>query len=349
MNKNKFLLLISMVLYVNLHAQIVPSQDSNFQINSSLSDEFDSLDLSKWKICDLWDGDCANWGGNSRFVSSNTIVYNGELSLKVDAPFSNPPYSFQTCCNTGGIHSLDSNYHYGYYEICAKLPGNYHNGESNGQKFFPAFWTYNQESIEQYIYIHDEIDILEPSGHQYSDGKTNVCGWHDENGNGGHYKVGEDSIKSDTPLFENYHKYGVEWNTDRIIFYFDDIPFYCTYNHPSLIMRQQYVVIDLQIDESVYDFNPSITFPQYMKVLYFKYYELKIDSCMQNAFILNNSDLNNFSFGIRQNIIIGNGSSSISLPTGSIKTFRASNEIIINGDFTVYEGSELNLIPTPCN
>jgi beta-glucanase (GH16 family) len=118
------------------------------------------------------------------------------------------------------------------------------------------------------------------------DGKTNTVGWHDENGNCSTYKVGEGNKTSATALFDAYHKYAVEWNTDRIIYYFDDVPFYSAYNYPSLTMAPQKVVIDLQIHQCCDDFNPAITFPQYMKIDYFRYYQLKKD-CNNDAVINN--------------------------------------------------------------
>jgi beta-glucanase (GH16 family) len=342
--------LLAILTSSGLYAQLPPNVDGNWQLNTGLSDEFNTLDLSKWNVIDLWQGECCNWGGNSRFVTSNVTVSGGELLLKTDAPFpgSTVPYDFWECCNTGGVNTLAENYHYGYYEIYAKLPGNYHNGLPNGQKFWPAFWTYHQENINQPNYVHDEIDILEPSGAQYADGKTNVCGWHDENGSGGSYKVGQGTYTSPNPLFTGYHEYGLEWNADRIIFYFDDVPFYSSYNHPSLIMDPQRVVIGLQIDIGVADFNPSITFPQYMKVDYFRYYQLG-KNCSTDVVINNNTDLSNYIFSVKRNITIGNGASTISLNSGDIKTFRATDETTINGDFTVPIGTELNIIPTPCN
>ncbi len=348
-----YLVLILLSLNSYLFAQVSPSTDLNWQLNTNLSDEFDKLDLAKWNVIDLFKGHCCNWGGNSRFVSSNVTVAGGELLLRADAPTPNAThlYSFLDCCSTGGVNTLQENYQYGYYEIYAKLPGNYHNGLPNGQKFWPAFWTYHNElngsNIGSNILVHDEIDILEPSGIQYADGKTNVCGWHDENGNGGTIKVGEGSYTSHTPLFAGYHKFGLEWNTDRIIFYFDDVPFYIMHNHPSLVMKPQQIVIGLQIDKDI-DFNKSITFPQFMKVDYFRYYQLN-KNCNIDFSINNNIDLTNYVFSVKRNLVFGNGTSAINLNVGDIKTFRHSEETLINGDFTVPLGSELNVIPTPCN
>ncbi len=113
-------------------------------------------------------------------------------------------------------------------------------------------------------------------------------------------------------------------------------------------MDPQKVVIDLQIDSGVDDFNPSITFPQYMKIDYFRYYQLRYD-CTMDIVINNNTDLSNYVSSVKRKITIGNGTSTISLYSGDIKTFRATDETTINGDFSVPIGSELNIIPTPCN
>lgn len=335
-----------------VNGQIPPNLDNNWVLNTTKSDEFNSntLDNSKWDKLDPGNGVGYNWGGGQYFRPVNVSVYSNNLQLKVeDISWSDKYYS-------GGVQSVDHNYSYGYFEIRAKLPGFYNNGLPCGEGFWPAFWTYYvfENTSTGCRDIHDEIDILEPSGKQYADAKSNVAGWHDEHPdcNIDHVKVsGNVWFTHSQPLFDDYHKYAVEWLPDRIIFYFDDQPFYIGQNHPKMVMEPQYVVIDLQIDGSlpIPYLNPNTPLPQYMSVDYFRYYELNDSYCGQNAIILNNSQLNNFTSGVRQNITIGNGSSSISLSSGNNKTFRATNEITINGDFTASVGSELNLLPTPCN
>jgi len=351
--KNKlnylFAILTSSGFMMLVNGQIPPNLDDNWKLNTTKSDEFNSttLDNSKWDMLDPWNGVGYNWGGGQYFRPANVSVDGNNLQLKVeDIPWSDKYYS-------GGVHSVDHNYSYGYFEIRAKLPGFYNNGSPCGEGFWPAFWTYYVEhDVNGCRKVHDEIDILEPSGSQYADAKTNVCGWHDEHPdcNIDHIKIGEGTFTNSTPLFDNFHKYAVEWLPDRIIFYFDDQPFYFEYNHPKIVMKPQFVVIDQQIDGglSVPYLNPNTPLPQYMSVDYFRYHELNYSYCGQNATILNNTQLNSFTYGVRQNIIIGNGSSSIFLLGGDNKTFRAINEITINGDFTVPLGSELNLVPTPC-
>ena len=344
-------ILTSSGFMMNLNAQIAPNIDENWELNTAKCDEFNStiLDNSKWDALDPWNGIGYNWGGGQYFRPANVSVDGNYLQLKVeDISWSDKYYS-------GGVQSTDHNYSYGYFEIRAKLPGFYNSGLPCGEGFWPAFWTYYVEhDVNGCRTIHDEIDILEPSGSQYADAKSNVAGWHDEHPdcNIDHVKIsGNVWYTHSQPLFDNYHKYAVEWLPDRIIFYFDDQPFYVEFNHPKMVMEPQFVVIDQQIDGGlpVPYLNPNTPLPQYMSVDYFRYYSLSNNYCNQNATILNNSQLSSFLFAIRKNIFIGNGSSSISLSSGDNITFRATNEIIINGDFTVPLGSELNLIPTPCN
>jgi beta-glucanase (GH16 family) len=338
-----------------VNGQIPPNLDDNWELNTTKSHEFNdaNIDLSKWYIFQKSD---YPWGAGYCFNPANAYLDTGNLSLEVSLKSSND-YSCGSFYNkpyySGGIRSVNADYSYGYFEINAKLPGDYINGLPNGKGFWPAFWTYYvfENTITGCRDIHDEIDILEPSGTQYADAKSNVAGWHDEHPdcNIDHVKVsGNVWYTHSQPLFDDYHKYAVEWLPDRIIFYFDDQPFYVEYNHPKMVMQPQYVVIDQQMHNNV-SVDPSMPFPQFMNVDYFRYYELNDSYCGQNATILNNSQLNSFSYGIRQNITIGNGSSSVSLSSGDNKTFRATNEITINGDFTVPLGSELNLVPTPCN
>lgn len=341
------LLLNSLSLWFtsSAHCQIPPTLDNNWRLNTSKSDEFNSttLDNSKWDALNPSNGIGYNWGGGGIFRPSNVIVDGNDLLLKVeDITNSNLYY-------TGGIQSVEHNYSYGYYEICAKLPGFYNNLSPCGEGFWPAFWTYYVEEDEDGCrIIHDEIDILEPSGGQYANAKSNVAGWHDEHPDCeiDHIKICEAWYNHDQPLFKDYHKYAVEWLPDRIIFYFDDQPFYAQYNHPKMIMEPQYVVIDQQIDGS-HSVNPNTPFPQYMQVDYFRYYELN-KFCEQTLLLSNNSQLHMALPGIRKCIIIGDGINSLYLSNNECKTFRVTDSIIINGNFTVPIGCELNLIPTPC-
>ena len=79
------------------------------------------------------------------------------------------------------------------------------NGLPCGEGFWPAFWTAYGEYSNGCWNVLDEIDILEPSGSQYQDARTNVVGWHDELGNCNKAKIGEFTYNNLPILFESFH------------------------------------------------------------------------------------------------------------------------------------------------
>ncbi len=327
-----------------------PVNDLNWQLDTVKSDEFnaDTINRNKWHIFDCPSGDCCNYGGGTAFERGNAGDSGGLLKLRADGPGYAPIPCNRETYATGGIITDSSNYSYGYFEIYAKLPGFYSNGNPCGQKFWPSFWTSYVQLDTSCVLIHNEIDILEPSGTQYANANTNVCGWWYQNGHCGSYKPAQGQYVSTVPLFADFHKYAVEWTSNSIIFFFDDVPFFENYNNPTMIMYPQKIVIDLQLSDSSVHFCNNIPFPQYYLVDYFRYYTLKQD-CNSSSLMLSNTDLAAYIFSVKSDITFGNGADSITLNTTDVKYFRAVNSITINGTFTAPLGSELGLIPTPCN
>lgn len=369
--------LILMLIY-SIHAKAQsPQYDLNWSLQSSLSDDFDgtALNTNKWCVLNnTGTPPCAgyNWGGNTNFqpdhVSLGADGSKNVLMLKVDPPTINTSspfdpiydadtitYTFSQCCHTGGIQMVEGNtWTYGYIEISAKLPGFSNNNVGYANKFWPTFWSYNQYSCGGGSNIgQDEIDIMDECCSTYSDARSTGAGWHhkDPNNCNPTNSPWETHINS-TLLCDDYHKIGAEWNTDRVIFYIDDTPWFST-TVQNLTMTPQRVLIDLQIDMNTNkDFSPGTIFPQYMKVDYFHYYKLRLD-CSSSLTILNNTQLANYWISgvpaVKSNITFGNGTGAISLSTGGHYIFRAVNTITINGDYTVPLGAELTLMPTPCN
>ncbi len=288
-------------------------------LDESKSDEFNEtyLDGSKWWCVDACnDTDSINrgynWSAGAFFRPENVTVSNGNLELKVDF---NPdslddsvpcihhhPYTFYS----GGIISVlrkgegelgpIGNYRFGYYEMKAKLPGYYDSDlKPVGFGLMPTFWIYYQHWIGPCVDKHDEVDILEPDTYQYYDAETNVVGWHDEYDTCGAHKIGQDSMRSSTPLFESYHTYGMELLPNKITFYFDDQPFYSadTVTSPgiahSLDMSPYLcVVMDIQMG----GFNrpapeADAPFPEWMYVDYFRYYRPKQEVLSTNILFQN--------------------------------------------------------------
>lgn len=349
------LLLIIVIQQFTIDGQSPPIFDKNWTLNTSLSDEFNStsFDYSKW-IQAYCDDGC--WGEGA--MHPLNIILNGStLKLKIDSMVNPWDASKGKILWAAGIYTQNFDYTYGYLEIRAKLPGYYNNGQACGQGFWPCFWTYFTDGVNTSVdcdpgpgvrnpvYHHREIDILEPSGTQY-DGKTNVSGWWtNQITNACPQKYGEKWFKSATPMFADFHKFAVEWLPNRIVLYYDDVPYYSVYNDPSVPDYSHRIVIDQQLSGGI---NKNTPLPQYMEIDYFRYYQINNGYCTSDASINSNSDISTFQYGVRKNLTIGNSSSLISLSSSDNITFRASNEITINGDFTAPLGSELNLIPTPC-
>jgi beta-glucanase (GH16 family) len=156
-----------------------------------------------------------------------------------------------------------------------------------------TFWIYYQHLENSCEKKHDEVDILEPDPVQYYDASENVSGWWDETDTCTVHKYGQDTVRSTTPLFEDYHKYGLELFPDKIIFYFDDVPYFSAdtisspqYIHSLNMVPYLTLVMNVQMGDNPYPL-PDAPFPEYMFIDYFRYYELKPDTVSQNILLQN--------------------------------------------------------------
>lgn len=328
-----------------------PANDPNWQLDTAQSDEFNGayVNPAKWHVLDCPSGDCCNYGGGTSFQKGNAFDSAGKLYLRVDGPGEAPfPCSRRTYA-TGGIASLYSNYSYGYLEMYAQLPGFVDGGGiGHGDKFWPAFWMY----YNPFCSIHNEIDIIDQCCCGYNDTETLTSGWGEAGSGADTCQVlagGIEAYKNPVSLCTAFHKFAVEWNTNKIIFYRDDVPYFQSYNEPSMTMNPQKIVMDFQISQSC-SFYPGMPFPQYMIIDYFHYYKLNLD-CGNSVTFTQNSDISGFVYAVKNTITFGNGSNSINLANcGSVNyVFRAVNGFTINGDFTVPLGTQLILAPTTCN
>ena len=346
----KFFIVLSVLFGWQFSKGQTPANDLNWQLDTAKSDEFKgpSVDLTKWHVLDCPSGDCCNWGGGTAFERNNANISGGVLQLRIDGPVPAPaPCNNIGAYATGGIESDSSIYSYGYFEMYAKLPGFYNSGMPSGQKFWPAFWLYYLKMDSSCVLVDNEIDIMD-TGPWYYDGKTTSSNWHCSDGHCGQISHGIINYTNSSPLFTAFHKYALEWNTNEIVFLFDDKPYFESYNDTSMTMAKLKLVIDQQILDSSYRFVPGMAFPQYMSIDYFRYYKLKLD-CSNSATLLNNSDMAGYVYSVKSDITFGNGKDSIIMKNTDVKYFRAVNSITINGTFTAPLGSELGLLPTPCN
>src|ERR1700722_9774998 len=208
-----------------------PLNDANWQLDSIKSDEFNTttIDTAKCHVLDFPSGDCWNWGGATAFEKGNVTDSGGILYLRNDGPGAAPfPCSGGTYA-TGGITTKNYNYSYGYFEMSAKLPGFIDSaGNIHSDKFWPTFWM----AYNPYCSIHNEIDIMDECCCTYNYAASTGSGW-------GAAGTGADTCQqiregfityiSPVPLCSAFHKFALEWNKNRLIFYRDDVPYFENY------------------------------------------------------------------------------------------------------------------------
>jgi beta-glucanase (GH16 family) len=372
--RKRYLFLIVCILYATVgQGQVSPIKDKNWVLNRALSDEFNgtSVDTTKWEVMKTT---APGWGFALYNPSNVTIEDLPTRGINPGGPIASSNRMLRmkaaSMTSTGGIRNKNANYLYGYYEMRAKLPGYFNDSlqQPCNRGFFTAFFTYHQirdPNDWNCIIEHEEIDIVEPSGAMRDfygewipedDAQTNEVGHHMiiDSSSCDRKKLSPKVIQNLPPLYENFHKFAAECLPDRIIYYFDDVPFHTVYEgpFPNTLMR---VAMINQLRNGIWPQYPNVfegyntPWPIYFDVDYFRYYQLNIQYCNADALIINNTQLSNFVYGVRRNIIIGNGTAAISLNAGESVTFRATNDVTINGEFTVPLGCELNIIPTPCH
>lgn len=323
-------------------AQIPPSSgDPHWVLQTGQSDEFNgsSLDGVKWDELYPEGGVGFHWGGGQLFRPANVSVSGGNLVLELG------PYTSLAGGRywSGGIRSVSPNYGPGYAEWYSKLPGYDDGGSPYCEGMWPALWAYYEEYDPC---VHDEIDVMDP-GWAYHN--TDDCGIvksavRDCNALNPliepHFEdVGE-------PLYDEYHKYAYEWLGEGLLaFYFDDELYYLGRDVSAFDMHDLYQVAGFQMDGCCIPDPADIDLPVYMYVDYFRYYKLNLD-CSNSASLLNQTQYDSYVPQVKQEIIIGNGSTSIAC--GDNDFFRFTDGLWINGPYTVSVGDELTIIPTPC-
>jgi beta-glucanase (GH16 family) len=221
-----------------------------------LSDEFDSkiIDKKKWQVFDCRrDTFYAAWGTGTGFCEENACLSQGFLYLKASGDticcgkYNNTQGSKTKQYRTGGIQSQYHSYSGGYIEVKAKFPGYSDATGGRGEKFWPAIWTYFHLQNGECISTHDEIDLVDQCCDEYYDTKTIGSGINKWNGKCKFNGYGWIKHNTKVDLFENFHKYAVEWDSAHYIFYFDDKP-YNYYETKDFKFNPMRLVMDLQIN-----------------------------------------------------------------------------------------------------
>jgi beta-glucanase (GH16 family) len=190
------------------------------------SDEFDALgtiDGSKWfHQTQLIAGDSWANGEEQHYTASDVNSYMDNGTLKIKAIKENfTDQGYEKHYTSARLNSKFA-FKYGRVEIRAKLP--------SGAGTWPAIWLLGKNINEDGGYWDNqgfgntiwpwcgEIDIMEPNI-----SKTAISGtWHWNNGGGYQYDSKAVNV-SNSETSQNFHDYILEWNSNTMKIYFDDV------------------------------------------------------------------------------------------------------------------------------
>ncbi len=207
--RKPFIYIVLIFLYLftanNTHAQCYG--------NLVWSDEFNgpNLDLTKWSY-DIGDGcpSLCGWGNNELeyYTNSTNNVYISGGVLHLEAIREN--YGGREF-TSGKIHTRTKFDHtYGRVEARIRMP--------QGDGLWPAFWMLRHDNTWP---MTGEIDIMEYRGditNRTSGTLHYGSAWPNNQWDG-------DDHDHSTDLYTDFHIYAVEWDTNYIKWYFDDVIF----------------------------------------------------------------------------------------------------------------------------
>ncbi len=186
------------------------------------NDEFDGsvLNPKEWLTWFPYTNDgsdqcafCRTHGNeNQIFLDRNVVLEDGILQIiakREDTSWFNERRNF----TSGTVHSRQP-FGHGRYEIRAKLP--------SGEGFWPAIWTFGQ--------VGAEIDIMEAGMQKLKRFHTSVHDWNIR-------KMLHKRINVNFDLTEDFHVYGMEWDSSLIKFFIDDTEVWQVCKYPKNIKR----------------------------------------------------------------------------------------------------------------
>lgn len=326
--------------------------------NLTYSEEFNNSYGAEWEYLDPnqpWGNQV--FSGLSKYVNFGTE--GSRTYLKLNAYVENINGALTNV--SGGIHIPDkiwdnilnqtifnpnNNFYYGYYEIEARIKKGSQSMQNNG--LWPAFWLSHGESdLVNNNFWYEEIDIFEPGACYVRDQTSVVHLWTYENSYTTNIWYGDGHEGSRSVDMFSWHKYGLLWLPDRIVFFYDGAPFHTCSQHVPF-HEKPHLFIDLQLDDNGC-MSPLNNADQYLgsfEVNYFKYYTRKSCSPSITETIGNNYDFSawlNTPNTIRQYIVFKN----TTIPNNTtIQTF--SSEMTLMSNFTVPLGSEFEVNIAPC-
>lgn len=358
-----YLLCILMIVALFSSAQN-PSNDNNWVLNESLSDEFNgtTINQEKWSSTPHW-GTCEDKGKKNAYrydetpQASHFSLSNGVLTLKAikekctckDMDWDSNKYKYYNAYySEGALFSKGNRFKYGYFEIRCKFPDAYKFKGIN-----PSFWLYGKTSGDTNSW--NEIDIYEFNGYRnihtcnayYRDYIMVANNEYPDNDNRWILRSGDNKTYYDFYVdFYKFHTFACEWTPEYINFYYDDKLVrrteskYCG-KLESMIMYVTMGIEDGKFGDSENNVSKNTKWPYSYQIDYIRYYNMKMDC--KTVVNKSNFDFNKFNYAVKKSITLKNSS----VPQNGKFTLRATDFIELQGEFTVPFGSELTIIPTP--
>lgn len=240
-----------------VHIDLQPRGPASGSWQIVLDDEFDGEDLDEglWVTCYWWDRNgCTNLGNSELewYLPEQVSTQDGALVLRAERGgvigWEGATFPYRSGMVTTGRATSDLDeeprfsFQYGFVEVRARVP--------RGQGLWAALWLLP--------ITHDskpEVDIFEVLGDEPAVATAHV---HWRGADGDSENTGHRWREVD--LSEDYHIYGLEWNSDELIWYIDGIERW-RFDDVSIVPAEEmYIIMNLAVGGD-FPGPPDVTTP----------------------------------------------------------------------------------------
>ncbi len=254
--------------YHSTKTVIIEQDDPGNIPNLIWSDEFDYTGLPNSTYWNMETGG-GGWGNNELQYytkrEDNALVANGVLTITAkEESYGGRDY---TSARITTQNKFD--FKYGKIEARIKLP--------YGKGIWPAFWMLGDNISSVGWPVCGEIDIMEMVGGDNNGDNTVYSTLHWQH-DGGHADYGESYKLSSGVFADDFHTFAVEWDTQEIRGYVDDIQYFNADITPSQLSEFHnnfFIILNIAVGGN-WPGSPNATtsFPQKMEIDYVRVYSL---------------------------------------------------------------------------